>query len=489
MTMVEVAVAGILFSRSVRSSFASLTLAASSDLPPSKTTTTHQHNDDQNDSPRQQRIPPCHQHPILVRIQFQDNVSELRSFCRKHYKLGDYLEIGMSPKGRWQLPSLATLTNEDGSQGSNSCSWSQQPRWVVDVDSVPDTKNTVRVVTSQVWNMKQCQDYQHRYLLCSPHDATTTKTIHGAKARTNHQNGRFMLNSYQTGEIETTRHGGGRDKRREAEKAVEFFLKQMGKQFSQQQDRDPQDDGTHMHFHQQVRAVLNQGSGVLDIAGGSGYVSLALALRGIQSTVIDARSGVGKLPGKDRKLWKRQLQQQAQQQRQDNRLLLMMESSDTKKDCSIMKDFGPPAIIPFQIHRAWFGSKPPGVDQSFRHPDKDKLPIMSLDVQDSSGNPSSPLLHQASALIAVHPDEATADIVQAAVEYRIPFMVVPCCVFARLYPHRRMRNGQPVNTYEDMLKYLQEMDASIQRSELPLEGRNIALWSTFNLVHATTREG
>jgi hypothetical protein len=148
-----------------------------------------------------------------------------------------------------------------------------------------------------------------------------------------------------------------------------------------------------------------------------------------------------------------------------------MESTDV---------YAHPAIVPFKSHRAWFGSKPFGVDQTFRHPDKEDLPIMSLDAQDSSGEPSSPLLRQASALIALHPDEATADIVEAAVKYRIPFMVVPCCVFARLYPDRRMSNGRPVNTYEDLLEYLQEMDGSIQRSALPLEGRNIVLWSTFD---------
>jgi hypothetical protein len=468
MTMAEVAVAGILFSRSVRSTFVSLTLAVPSahQLQYQGTITHHD------------------PHPILVRIQFQDNIKDLRSFCRKHYKLGDYLEIWMSPKGRWQTCS-PTLSSENGSHSStnNIVSWSQQARWVVDVDSIPATKDTIHVVTSQVWNMTQCQKYQHRYLSCSPNDTKRTITMEAVQPLNNHKEGRIMLNSNQAGEIEATKHGGGIDKRRQAEQVVEFFLKQMGKQFSLQLNTDAKDDLAN--YHQQVRIVLNQGSGVLDIAGGSGYVSLALALKGIQSTVIDTRSGVGKLPGKDRKFWKRRLQQQALQQMQESRLV-SIQSTDIKKDRRFMKENEPTTIIPFQIHRAWFGSRPPGVDQSFRNPDKEDLPTISIDAQDSLGNSSYPLLRQASALIALHPDEATADIVQAAVKYRIPFMVVPCCVFARLFPDRRMSNGGPVSTYEDLLEYLQKMDASIQRSSLPLEGRNIVLWSTFEGVNTST---
>ena len=39
------------------------------------------------------------------------------------------------------------------------------------------------------------------------------------------------------------------------------------------------------------------GGGIIDAAGGAGHVSLALALRGVRSTVVDPRPNVGKLPG------------------------------------------------------------------------------------------------------------------------------------------------------------------------------------------------
>merc|ERR1712232_58573 len=78
-----------------------------------------------------------------------------------------------------------------------------------------------------------------------------------------------------------------------------------------------------------TQALLSDGSIVADVAGGCGHVSLALALRGVKSTVIDPRPTAGKLPSRDR-----------------NALLRAFGSSR------------PP--VPFSTQRAWFGSRPEG---------------------------------------------------------------------------------------------------------------------------------
>lgn len=65
-------------------------------------------------------------------------------------------------------------------------------------------------------------------------------------------------------------------------------------------------------------------------------------------------------------------------------------------------------------------------------------------------------------------------------------MVVPCCVFSRASPHRRLRDGTPVVEHPEFCAYLLEKEGRppgasgrtlISRAELSLlEGRNIIVW-------------
>ena len=173
-------------------------------------------------------------------------------------------------------------------------------------------------------------------------------------------------------------------------------------------------------------------------------------MEGIKSTVVDSRSAVGKLPGRDRKIWNKALKK--------------------RKISTEMPGVNYCPVIPFDSHRAWFGSHPEGVDKSFRHPDEDEIHLCDMD---------SELVKNASAIVALHPDEATGDAVAIATEKRIPFAVVPCCVFCRLFPQRRKSNDQVVSSYEDLLEYLMNIDSSIRESDLPFEGKHKVLWSTF----------
>jgi hypothetical protein len=64
-------------------------------------------------------------------------------------------------------------------------------------------------------------------------------------------------------------------------------------------------------------------------------------------------------------------------------------------------------------------------------------------------------------VIGYHPDQATEPIVDYALASGKPFVIVPCCVFARDFPHRRRPGppgpdgaGREVSSYEDFVEYL-----------------------------------
>ncbi len=100
-------------------------------------------------------------------------------------------------------------------------------------------------------------------------------------------------------------------------------------------------------------------------------------------------------------------------------------------------------------------------------------------------------------MVGLHPDQATEPLVDYALMHQLPFAVVPCCVHARAFPHRkiiRTRNALSVGsddkdessefvevsvrTYDDFLEYLMSKSPLIQRSVLPISGRNVVLFVT-----------
>ncbi|CAJ1461412.1 unnamed protein product [Effrenium voratum] len=177
--------------------------------------------------------------------------------------------------------------------------------------------------------------------------------------------------------------------------------------------------------------VLNRGSGVVDVAGGTGLLSLALAMRGVRCTVVDPRSSCGCLPSRARKL---------------------------------ARKTGAKELV--SARRAWFGGKLVGADDAFKGA-QDEVPSVTEDCE---------LVRESSALCALHPDEATELVVDTALRLRKPFVVVPCCVFARLFPHRRLDGGQ-VSSVPDFLSFLQAKHPCIRKVQLPFDGANWALFS------------
>merc|ERR1712070_719130 len=74
---------------------------------------------------------------------------------------------------------------------------------------------------------------------------------------------------------------------------------------------------------------------------------------------------------------------------------------------------------------------------------------------------------KATLIIGLHADGATEAIVDAALKYNKPFVVVPCCVFPNFFPMRRLLIDQkdgsppqaiPVRSHEQFCKFLLQKD-------------------------------
>jgi hypothetical protein len=90
----------------------------------------------------------------------------------------------------------------------------------------------------------------------------------------------------------------------------------------------------------------------------------------------------------------------------------------------------------------------------------------------------SEVLANASFIIGVHPDQVTEAVVDIAIHLQIPFAVIPCCVFTKLFQSRKTPTGGAVRTYEELVMYLKGKHKNITQGILPFYGRNIVLYCT-----------
>lgn len=81
-----------------------------------------------------------------------------------------------------------------------------------------------------------------------------------------------------------------------------------------------------------------------------------------------------------------------------------------------------------------------------------------------------------SAVVGLHPDQATEVIVDYALAAKKAFAVVPCCVFPKSNVHRRTADGTPVVSHEQFCRYLAQKHPAIQSTTLSIEGRNTLLF-------------
>ena len=477
---------GVIFGRSVRGHYASLNLVMmecdarnpNQHLPIANNSTNHHQSEDQ--------------YHVLVRIQFDTPddamVKDLRSYFRRYCKNGDLVRLH---NGRYQdclFPTSSSSTSTDDKEDG----WAE-PRFVIHVQSIQQAQASLQVQKVRFWAQSQWQGWQNKYYRQGQQQQQRQKN-RGSNSKN--------AASKEKDNACQAHHAGGLEKRQQSEMVAKFVFQMMMTTLQEQQvPRTPADDRSHpttspmddadtspSHtlLHAQTLKYLNGGSGVLDVAGGSGLVSMALGLMGIPSTVVDPREAVGRLPGRDRKVYHRALKQQQKQQQQQQQ-----GGSTTTKDISEQRTFtaDTPSVSspilcqpvmttttplvqvrPFQTMRAWFGTPPDGIDSAFRNPDNAAVPV--CDAQHA-------LLRDCRVIVGLHTDEATDAIVDTAVHCRKPFVIVPCCVFCRLFPNRRMPSGEMVSSYQQLLDYLQAKHPSIQRTTLPFVGANTVLYSTF----------
>ena len=383
---------------------------------------------------------------VIVLIQFEktkkddeEDATSIRSFIRRTLQLGHELKfIG----GNW-------LTDNNNKNHEKTTK-----RWEMIWNTNNNNNNNIHCSLERKWELTKCQSIRRTYYPTWEINPPPLKILQPKIKTSDNKNNNSMKQRKQKACPGQTGHGGGIGKRQQGHVLAEFLL------YIIYSTTTTNDNNTISTFHtdhhnctmekrQASIDYLCQGRGVLDIAGGSGHVSMAFSLLRIPSTIIDPRMNIGKLPQRDRKIYKRHTIQQKN------------------------------AVIPYTTYRAWFGTKPPGVDASFREQTSANnnnneellLPIVCPPCRQDDG-----MMIEASAVVALHPDEATESIVDVCVQYEKPFVIVPCCVFSRLFPHR-----SHITTYHQFIDYLQSKHPTIQKTNLEnFQGANIALWSTFS---------
>ena len=266
------------------------------------------------------------------------DVSRMRSNIRRLSKIGNELDF---------VGSFEKQTSASDAVHSNQ-SFNDWDKFLVDY-YIPDCDEceNVRLVQAQKLDAKRCQSLQRKYFPTCTH-------------KQQQQQQPNVKRSCTTTESFCIHHKSGLGKRQQGQVVADFLLFVISTMHTENIHNSPsssiEEQTTTKQFENYefrkrivncdlFSSILNNANSidkidqvpkllrekrVLDVAGGAGHVSLALTLRNVKSTVIDPRSTVGSLPGRDRKLLKK-----------------------SKKPM-------------FDTYRAWFGSRPDGVDTFFR---------------------------------------------------------------------------------------------------------------------------
>jgi len=80
-------------------------------------------------------------------------------------------------------------------------------------------------------------------------------------------------------------------------------------------------------------------------------------------------------------------------------------------------------------------------------------------------------------IVGLHPDQATGSVLELARAFGRPFAVVPCCTFADDFPNRRLADGRPVRTYEELVEWLRACSPATEVDFLSFHGKNLVVYA------------
>lgn len=249
---------------------------------------------------------------------------------------------------------------------------------------------------------------------------------------------------------------------------------------------------------------LEQGSGVLDVAGGRGELAFELAnLNGIQATVLDPRPlQVSNFVRKfqlgmyHRNLGKRGVSHVTRKPTDE---LVKLSHLSLYMDADLVELVRQSCIDDnvWQAHMArarglaWTRKGLHEADDVEDEDEEDEEthqdPAEDADTEPNpeeseffneleTGEEVLKALQECSVVVGMHPDQATEPMVDLALLLGVPFAVVPCCVYSKLFPGRALRDGTPVRSHATLVSYLCEKDPEIHVKKLDFEGKNTVVY-------------